>query len=362
LADPAAFRARFPVLERLSYLNSGTEGPVSRRAADAARERIELEVTAGRCGREYFESLMELAARARAGYASILGCAPEDVALTGSTTDGVNTILSGLDLRPGDEIVTSDEEHPGLLAPLGRARVRAGITVRVVPFDELANAVSPSTRLVACSHVSWVGGKVVDSAALRATGVPFLLDGAQGIGAVPASVDELGCDFYAGSGQKWLSGPEGSGALYVKPERLDDLLPPWPGYSTVADSSEALSFGLAEGVKRLDHGFPAGLRSAWVVASMEVLAEAGWDWVHDRAATLAAWLAERLSERGVDVAQRGRSTLVSWSAADPDEDVKRLSSEGIVVRSIPSHALVRASVGAWSSEEELERLVELAAV
>jgi L-cysteine/cystine lyase len=73
-------------------------------------------------------------------------------------------------------------------------------------------------------------------------------------------------------------------------------------------------------------------------------------------------LAERLSERGVDVAQRGRSTLVSWSAADPDEDVKRLSSEGIVVRSIPSHALVRASVGAWSSEEELERLVELAAV
>jgi L-cysteine/cystine lyase len=361
LADAAAFRAQFPVFERLSYLNSGTEGPLSRRAGDAARERIELEVMNGRCGREYFESLMELAAAARAGYASVLGCAADDVALTGSTTDGVNTVLSGLDLRSGDEIVTSDEEHPGLLAPLGRARVRSGVVIKVVPFSDLANAVSSSTRLVACSHVSWVGGKVVDHETLKATGVPFLLDGAQGLGAVPADVGELGCDYYAGSGQKWLSGPEGSGALYVKPERLDELLPPWPGYSTVADSSEALSFGLAEGVKRLDHGFPAGLRSAWAVASMDVLAEAGWEWVHERAAALAERLASQLRERGLTVADRGRSTLVSWSAEDPDAEVARLSSEGVVVRSIPSHSLVRASVGAWSSEEELDRLIALVA-
>jgi L-cysteine/cystine lyase len=357
LADPAAFRAQFPVFERLSYLNSGTEGPLSRRAGDAARDRIELEVSQGRCGRPYFEALMDLAASARAGYASVLGCAAEDVALTGSTTDGVNTVLSGLDLRPGDEVLTSDEEHPGVLAPLGRARKRSGITVRVVPFDELANAVTPATKLVACSHVSWVGGKVVDAAALRATGVSVLLDGAQGIGAVPVDVAELGCDFYAGSGQKWLSGPEGSGALYVKPERLDELMPPWPGYSTVADSMNALEFELAPGVKRLDHGFPSGLRSAWALASMEVLSEAGWDWVHDRAATLAELLASRLRERGIEVADRGRSTLVSWKAADVDADVARLASLGIIVRSIPSHGLVRASVGAWSSEEELDRLV-----
>jgi L-cysteine/cystine lyase len=360
LADAASFRAQFPVLERLSYLNSGTEGPLSTRAADAARERIEIELTAGRCGRVYFESLMSLAADARAGYARVLGCAPEDVALTGSTTDGVNTVLSGLDLRAGDEIVTSDEEHPGLLAPLGRARLRNGIKVLVVPFNDLADAVTPATRMVACSHVSWVGGKVVDHAALKATGVPFLLDGAQGIGAVPVDVHELGCDFYAGSGQKWLSGPEGSGALYVRSERLDDLLPPWPGYSSVAPG-RMLEFELAEGTKRLDHGFPSGLRSAWALASMAVLAEAGWGWVHDRAATLAASLADQLRERGLTVAERGRSTLVSWEAEDPDADVARLSELGIVVRSIPSHSLVRASVGAWNSEDELERLAGAAA-
>ncbi len=359
MADAAAFRAQFPVFAHRSYLNSGTEGPLSTRAGDAAHERIEVEVSLGRCGREYFESLMALAADARAGYAHVLGCAPEDVALTGSTTDGVNTVLSGLDLRPGDEIVTTDEEHPGLLAPLGRARVRSGIKVLVVPFNDLANAVTPATRMVACSHVSWVGGKVVDHMALKATGVPFLLDGAQGIGAVPVDVHELGCDFYAGSGQKWLSGPEGSGALYVKPERLDGLLPPWPGYGSVAPG-KMLEFELAEGTKRLDHGFPSGLRSAWALASMAVLAEAGWDWVHERAAALAASLADQLRDHGLTVAERGRSTLVSWEAADPDADVARLSELGIVVRSIPSHSLVRASVGAWNSEEELERLVGVA--
>jgi L-cysteine/cystine lyase len=92
-----------------------------------------------------------------------------------------------------------------------------------------------------------------------------------------------------------------------------------------------------------------------------VLSDAGWDWVHDRAAGLAAWLADRLRERGLSVAPRGRTTLVSWAAADADADVQRLGREGIVVRSIPAFGLVRASVGAWSSEEELERLVARAA-
>jgi L-cysteine/cystine lyase len=361
MADVAEFRSQFPVFKRLSYLNAGTEGPISRRAADAARARIELEATEGRCGRPYFDALMALAAELRAAYAGVLGCTPADVALTGSTTDGVNTVLSGLDLRPGDEIVTSDEEHPGLLAPLGRARLRSGVTVRVVPFAEIAAAVSPATRLIACSHVSWVGGKLVDAEALRATGVPVLLDAAQAVGAVPVDVHALGCDFYAGSGQKWLSGPEGSGCLYVKRERLDELVVPWPGYSSLADPGDPLGFAPADNAARLDHGFPSGLRSAWALASIGVLADAGWDWVHSRAASLAAGLAEQLSERGLQVADRGRSTLVSWRVEDPQAAVERLAEAGLVVRSIPAFSLVRASVGAWSSEEELERLVALSA-
>jgi L-cysteine/cystine lyase len=289
----------------------------------------------------------------------VLGAEPSEVALTGSTTDGVNTVIGGLDLRPGDEIVTSDQEHPGLLAPLARARRRSGITIRVVPFADLAAAVSDSTRLIACSHVSWVGGEVADVAALVATGVPVLLDAAQALGAIPLDVHALGVDYYAGSGQKWLCGPEGSGALFVRPDRLEDLLVPWPGYSSLADAHDALESDWAEGVARLDHGFPAGMRTAWALASMGVFEAAGWDWVYDRAASLAAGLADRLAERGLEVRPRGRSTLVTWKADDVDAEVARLAAERVVVRSIPAFGVIRASVGAWTSEEEIDRLIEL---
>lgn len=360
MVDAGAFRAEFPVLDRIAYLNAGTEGPIPRRAADAVRERIDLELTQGRCGRPYFDGLMGLAAELRAAYASVLGCGPSEVALTGSTTDGVNTVIGGLELGPGDEILTTDEEHPGLLAPLGRARRRFGVTIRVVPWAQIADATSPSTRLIACSHVSWVNGQVMDVPALAATGVPVLLDGAQAIGAIALDVQLLGCDFYAASGQKWLCGPEGSGCLFVRSERLDDLLVPWPGYGSLADPEDALGFEPKDGVARLDHGFPVGMRSAWALASLEALREPGWDWVHSRAASLAAWLAEQLSDRGLEVAPRGRSTLVSWKTEDAQSAVERLAGEKVIVRSIPAFDLVRASVGAWSSEDELGRLVELA--
>jgi L-cysteine/cystine lyase len=362
VTDAAQFRAQFPVLERTAYLNAGTEGPLPQRAADAVRERIEAEVTGGRAGRPYIETVIELAGNLRAGYARMLGCDPSCVALTGSTTDGVNTVLSGLDLRAGDEIVTSDQEHPGLLAPLGRLKRHAGVDVRVAPFAEIAEAVAPSTRLVACSHVSWVSGEVVDTAALTATGVPFLLDAAQGVGAVPVDVHALGCSFYAGSGQKWLCGPEGSGCLFVSDDRLDELTVPWPGYTSLADSANALDSGPAEHAARLDHGFPPGMRSAWALASLSVLEEAGWEWVHARSADLAAGLAAALAERGFEVGPRGRSTLVSFKPAidDVDAEVIRLREAGFTVRSIPSHGLIRASVGAWSSEDELAALVDAA--
>ena len=332
-----------------------------RRAAEAASARIEFELTEGRCGKRYFEQAIGLAQRLRAGYAEVLGCDQAEVALTGSTTDGVNTVLSGLDLKAGEEIITSDEEHPGVLAPLGRARQRFGVRIKVVPFTEVASAASPSTRLIACSHVSWVSGRVADVRSLQASGAPVLLDAAQAVGAIPVDVHALGCDYYAGSGQKWLCGPEGSGCLFVREDRLDELLTPWPGYSSLLAPERALEFEPAEGVKRLDHGFPAGLRSAMALASLELFRETGWAWIHERAGSLAAWLADRLGELGVEVAPRDSSTLVSWRTDDPQAEVDRLAEQGFVVRSIPGAGLVRASVGAWSSEHELEALATLAA-
>jgi L-cysteine/cystine lyase len=359
--DAAAFRAEFPVLAHTAYLNAGTEGPLPQRAADAVRERVESELSGGRSGRAYIDGVIALAADLRAAYARVLGCETVDLALTGSTTDGVNTVLGGLDFAPGDEIVTSDEEHPGMLAPLARLKHVRGVAIRVAPFADLARAVGPQTRLLACSHVSWVSGRVADVPALVATGVPTLLDGAQGIGAVACDVHALGVDYYAGSGQKWLCGPEGSGCLYVRRRRRDEITMPWPGYGSLADAGHALDSPPAADAARFDHGFPPGVRSAWALAALSVLEEAGWDWVHGRAAQLAADFAQELERRGLEVGPRGRSTLVSWRAADVDAEIPRLAAAGFVVRSIPSHGLVRASVGAWSSPEELSRLAEVAA-
>jgi selenocysteine lyase/cysteine desulfurase len=92
-----------------------------------------------------------------------------------------------------------------------------------------------------------------------------------------------------------------------------------------------------------------------------VFEEAGWPWVHERAASLAASLADKLRERGLEVLERDRSTLVSWKSADPEADVQRFAEQDVIVRFIAAFGVVRASVGAWSSEDELERVVSLAA-
>jgi selenocysteine lyase/cysteine desulfurase len=352
--DPAALRAAFPVFDRRAYLNAGSCGPLPAAAVRAATEALEQAASEGRT-RAYFEPLLELRARLRASYARLLGAEANDVALTTCTSEGIVRVLGGLELRPGDEVLTSTEEHPGLLGPLAAARAQRGLRIRAVPFAQLGDAVSPATRLVACSHVSWVNGRLAPD--LAGLDVPVLLDGAQGVGAVPVDVGELGCAFYAGSGQKWLCGPVGTGMLWVSPAWSERLPATAPTFVNLADPGAGLEAVPHAGAARLDASAPSleTLRAA--AAALDVLAGAGWAAVHERAAALAATFADALAERGLRVEPRDRTTLVSWHDPDPLATRGRLADAGVIIRDLPGTGLLRASVGAWNDESDLERLL-----
>lgn len=354
-----SLRAEFPVLDRIAYLNAGTDGPVPHRAAAAAAASVAAQAEAGRSGRAHFEDLMRMREDIRRRIAWLMGCPPGEIALTHSTTDGMNLVLRGLKLGRGDHVVTSDEEHPGLLAPLAALAAEHGVEVTQAPFADVVSAVQPNTRLIAVSHVSWINGQVVDTDALQATGIPVLLDGAQGLGAIRVHPETLGCAFYAAAGQKWLCGPDQSGYLYVAADWVERLGAPWPGYQSLADAQRADELILADGATRFDLGFPAPHDAAWALAALEVFDRARWDDVHARGPSLAQQLADRLRSRGVEVAPRGASTLVSFVVPDPEEFVQRAAATDVVVRQLPGRGLVRASIGAWSGEADLERLQAL---
>ncbi len=353
--DAAALRAEFPVLADRAYLNAGTCGPLAHAAVQAALEMLDRAAGEGR-SKEYVEALIALRARQRDAYAGVLGADPADVALTTCTSDGVVRVLGGLDLGPGDEILTAPDEHPGLLGPLASLRARRGVEVRAVGFADLADAVGPRTKLVACSHISWVTGAVRPEG-LAAVDIPVLLDGAQGVGAVPIDIAALGCAFYAGSGQKWLCGPIGTGMLWVAPSWRERLAPIGTVYANLEEPNAGLDARPHPDARRYDAPGASAEALACAVAAHDVLAEHGWAEVHARAASLAASLATALAERGKVVAPRGQTTLVSWEDRDPEATRDRLAESGIVIRNLPGSPYVRASVGAWNDEDDLERLL-----
>ena len=151
---------------------------------------------------------------------------PERIALTHSTSGGINLVLGGLAFGPGDEIVTTDNEHPGLLEPLAALARRYGVVVRVAealhgtdPLDAIAAHIGPRTKVVALSHVLWANGRILPlreiAEAAHAAGTPLVVDGAQGVGAIEVDPAALGVDVYPRPGQKWLCGPNGVGFLWL---------------------------------------------------------------------------------------------------------------------------------------------------
>ncbi len=353
---PEEARVEFPVLERFAYLNAGTLGPLSRGTVTAMEERTRWDNDRGRGGREFFEAMLASRARVREKIGALIGAPADRMALTSSTTDGCNVVLAGLGLRPEDEVVTTNSEHPGLLAPLHvtGARVRvAEVTTRPAAeaLEAILARVTPQTRLLALSHVIWTTGQVIPVQELkRETGLPILVDGAQSVGAIPVDVGEV--DFYTVSCQKWLCGPEPLGGLYVRdPERLPIA---FASYMTQQSIEPDGTFVPTEGAGRFDTGWlpTAGL------AGLEAALDGAPAWRFERAAEMASRCRDALGSRFEVVTEPGQGTLVSFVApGDPAEDTARLYDAGVVVRNLPGTPWVRASCGWWTNDDDLDRLV-----
>jgi L-cysteine/cystine lyase len=344
-------RAQFPVLERYAYLQAGSVGPLARGTIDAVRGEEETGLREGRGSHARFMRLLELREELRADVAALVGVGAEHVALTASTTDGCNIVLAGLELGPEDEVVTTTDEHFGLLGPLHASGVR--VVVADPDPDRLVAAVTPRTRLIAISHVVWTTGAVLPVHELRSsTGLPLLVDGAQSVGAMP--VDATGLDYYTISGQKWLCGPEGTGALVVADP--DALRVGHPSYLSQDGYEQDGAFEPKAGAARFDPNLVPGGLTAGLQAAIRAIP----DWAYERAAEMAERFRARLRESGCDVvAPDDRATLVSWRvpAVESERVVAALADAGVIVRDLPGRGLVRASVGWWTSDGDLERLV-----
>jgi L-cysteine/cystine lyase len=236
-------RDQLPAVQRVAFLNTGTCGPlpvvVAETMADAARRELEV----GRADIAAYVAFWEKIAQTRAALGQFFGVDAHTIALTHHTTEGMNIVTWGLEWQPGDEVVTTTLEHEGGLYPLYVVRARRGVVLRFAdvgtgadPLPAIECAFTPRTRLLALSHVSYSSGarfpldEIIRFAHSR--GAMVVVDGAQSAGVFDIDLKALDVDFYAISGQKWLCGPEGTGALYVRPDRLADLQLTFVGYSS----------------------------------------------------------------------------------------------------------------------------------
>ncbi len=366
--DVARIRAGCAAVERLAYLNAGTFGPLPRAAEEAMRAHVADAFERGRIGREPTRRWLAVTAQARAGFAQLLSADPSEIALAHCTSDGVNTVVWGLDLAAGDEVVTTSAEHPGLTAPLAElARVR-GVVVRVVAptLEAIGGSIGERTRLVAFSHVLYTTGETLPARAIaeaareRSGGRAFVLvDGAQSVGAFDVAPAALGVDAYTVSGQKWLAGPSGTGALWAHAAARARLYTPWPTYLSEDHAlAEAAPWPSA---RRLDSSTISTTALEGLVASLAWHRAAREDGAHAYARGLVARAREALSaRRGVRLVEvEAPSNLVSFTVdgVEARELVARAEERGVIVRSIPGLGYVRASIGFWNDEGDVERLV-----
>ena len=372
-------RAQMPVTSSRVYLNTGTAGPLAQITQDAFAAASRFELETGRGTVSSFLPLMDDITSLRGLLADAVGASAAEVAITHHTTEGINIVAHGLRWQPGDEIVTTTAEHEGGLLPLYVVRQRHGVTLKVVEVGtedsaqavagKLEAAIGPRTRLLAFSHVTWNTGLRLPMEAIaemaRSRDVLTLVDGAQSAGAIPLELAASGVDFYALPGQKWLCGPEGIGALFVRAASLAHLEPTFVGFFSLPDASAYDLSGYfipAPGAARFEVGtvYRPGIKA--MGANLDWLTNTvGWPFIHARIEQLtqaARAMLMQVPEVTMITREDAGSGLLSFEFgdADPSRVVAKMEELGVVLRSLAHPSCLRISLGFFNDEADIERL------
>jgi selenocysteine lyase/cysteine desulfurase len=341
-------REAFPVLKDVFYLNVGTYGIMPKPALEAFQEMQAEFESRGVASNHTFGRKAE---ETRQRIADLIHASPQEIAFTRNATDGINLVLAGIDWQPGDEVITTTEEHEAMKHPLLYLCNSKGLKIKLVEVSphaeqmlpQLEEAVSEKTRLVAMSLVTCETGirlpakEITQWTAER--GLLSLLDGAQVSGAVPVDVQEFGCDFYASNGHKWLSGPKGTGFFYGKLDKLTELSPAHVG---------AGSLEHADMDARLGEPFHTGQRFEFGTRAWPLYAGLG------------ASLERPFLRLLTPVAYEESSGLTSFAVEDHQagEVSKELRERwNIFVRVIPHYNGIRISTAHFNNLEDVDQLM-----
>jgi selenocysteine lyase/cysteine desulfurase len=365
--------------EEATYLNTAAQSAMPKVAVRAALAAMEWKKFPQRMPDSAYE---EIPTRVRASLARLIAAHPDEIALTTGASTGMAAVAYGLDWKPGDEILTGKSEFPAQFSTWKPLEAREGVKLSIVAprerfltADDFIAALTPKTRLISASLVRFDDGSLLDSARLAAAchaqGALLLLDASQCCGAIPMDVAQLGADFIASAGYKWLLGPYGTGFFWIK-RALIETLRPGPFYW------QALPGAHQHGSLTFDNPKPVPGASRWdsaetgnylnlcaLDASLEFLLRAGVETVAAHNARLISMMIERLprdrciAASPLDPARRG--PYACFTARTPEKTAalhQRLIQQNVFVSLREGN--VRVSPHLFNTERDIDRLITIA--
>ncbi len=367
----------FPALANKSYFNYGGQGPMPQSAMDAVvQAQIKIQQL-GPFGNAVYPWLEKQMASARTAIASELNVSPNTITLTENVTVGCNIAMWGTNWQPGDHLLLTDCEHHAIVAIAQALALRFNIEVTTCPILNSQNPVEvisqhlqPNTRLVVVSHILWNNGQVleVDKIAkiCQKNQTKLLVDAAQSVGMIPLDLHQLGADFYAFTGHKWLCGAAGLGGLYVRPEAKASLLPTFVGWRSVTTNTQGQpqdwhSDGRSYEIATSDFPLLMGLQEAIAHHNNWGNAEARYQQILFNSEYLWQKL-QSIPQLQCLLTSPPKSGLVSFQLPNTQQGtsgqlVKFLESQAIFTRTIAYPDCVRACVHYFTTESEIDQLV-----